>query len=221
MSKLRGIIAVSIFVLLLSVFIGEFAFAAAEAKAPAAAFGTVDIEQAFNGYEKKQQLEQDLMIFYEQIKQRLELQNTNKLLTAEEFSQLADLKSKAKQDEADKKKIEDLLALSRQREQEFQSLQQKQNATDAEKARLKEMQDQIGKTDALIKDDQGKYESELNKRRVDLSRQVMQEVETAVAAAAKEKGLTLVFNKSVGEPGLVVYSNVDITDDVLKKLNKK
>ncbi len=48
----------------------------------------------------------------------------------------------------------------------------------------------------------------------------MGEVEAAVAAVAKQKRLDIVFNKSLGELGFIIYSSVDITEDVLKKLNK-
>lgn len=220
MRNSRGIIAILISGLFLGTLACGSAAPAADAKA-GQLLGTVDVEQAFNGYEKKKQLEGELMTSYEQMRQRLELRNSNKLLTAAECGQLAELKLKAKPTDADAKKIEELTNLSKQREQEFQSLQQKAAPTDAEKTRLTQLQDQIKSTDAALKDDEVKYQEELNKKRVDLSVQIMQDVNTAVAAVAKEKGLSLVFNKSAGEPGLVIYSNLDITDDVLKKLNKK
>jgi outer membrane protein len=221
MRKSCGIIAILISGLFLGTLVCGSAALAADAKATGQVLGTVDVEKAFNGYEKKKQLEGELMTSYEQMKQKLELRNANKLLTAEECSQLAELKLKAKPIDADTKKIEELTNLSKQREQEFQTLQQKTAPTDAEKTRLTQLQDQIKNADAALKDEETKYQEELNKKRVDLSVQIMQEVNTAVAAVAKEKGLSLVFNKSAGEPGLVIYSNLDITDEVLKKLNKK
>jgi len=219
MPKARGVLAALVLALILGVSAGSAL--AADAKAAGPQFGTVDVERAFNEYEKKKQLDEQLMTSAEQARQKLELRSTNRLLTADEFKQLADLRTKPKQDDADKKKIDEILALSKQREQELQTLQQKQDSTDAEKARLKELQDQLNGSDASLKEDTSKYQTELRTQQVDLSRQVMQEVEVAVAAIAKDKGLSLVFNKSAGEPGLVIYSSMDITDEVLKRLNKK
>lgn len=221
MTILRGIATIAIFALLLSAFASIPAMAA-DAKAPVLSIGTVDVEKAFDGYTKKDKLQQELMANYERLKADLELRGTNKLLTEDEFKQLADLKAKPTLDDASKKKVDELLALSKQREQEFQALQQKANATDQEKAQLKALQDQLTKTDETLKSQEAQYNDELTKQRIDLSKQVMQDVDTAVAVIAKEKGLTIVFNKSAaGDPGFIVFSSVDITDEVIKKLNKK
>jgi len=220
MFRLHGAIAAAILALFIGALVGSSAFAA-ETK-PAAAFGTVDVEKAFDNYEKKQQLDQELVKFVDQLDQKLAMRRDNRLLTPAEFDQLAGLKAKEKPTADDTKKIEELIASSKQREQELQALQQKPDTTEAEKTRLKELTDQGNKNDQLLKDEIGKYQEEITNRQIELSRQIMQEVEAAVASVAKEKGLTLVFNKSAaGEPGLIIYSNVDITDEVLKKLNKK
>lgn len=220
MLKLRGALAVLIPGLVLGTLACGTAFAA-DAKTNAPVFATVDVEQAFNNYEKKKQLEAQLMSMYDQAKQKLQLRGSNKLLTDVEFTEYANLKLKPNATDAEKKRTEELAALSKQREQEFQSLQQKPNPADTDKQRLSQLQDQLTKTDQSLKDDETKYDADLNKQRIDLSTQVMGDVNTAVAAVAKDKGVTMVFNKSIGEPGFVIYSNFDITDDVLKKLNKK
>lgn len=219
MLKSRGILAILALGLFLSVFTGGSSFAA-DVKATAS-FGTVDVEKAFDNYDKKKQLDQELMNYADQLKQKLDLRKTNKLLKPEEFNQLAELKVKPNPTDDEKKKIEDFLALSKQREQELQALQQKQDTTDVEKARLKELTDQSANTDAALKEELGKSQNDLAGKQIDLSRQVMQEVEAAIAEVAKAKGLTIVFNKSASEPGLIAYSSLDITDEVLKKLNKK
>jgi Skp family chaperone for outer membrane proteins len=219
MLKSHGVLAVLISGFVLGALTCGSAFAA-DAKSNTQVFASVDVEQAFNNYDKKKQLEAELMQAYDQAKLKLELRGTNKLLTTDEFNQLADLKMKPTPTPADKTKIDELTAASKQREVEFQSLQQKSPMTDADKARLSQLQDQISKTDQSLKDDQGKYEQDLNKRRVDLSTQLMLDVNAAVGTVAKDKNITMVFNKS-GDPGFVIYSSYDITDDVLKKLNKK
>lgn len=205
--------------LLISVFAAGPAFGADPEAAPA--FGTVDVEKAFDDYDKKKQLDEELRALADGLKLKLELRNESKLLTAAEFDQLAELKAKATPGEADKKKIDELLATARQREQELQTLQQKQDTSTAEKARLKELTEQATKAEITLREDAAKYQNEVANRQIELSRQVMEDIEAAVAEIAKAKGLTLVFNKSVGEPGLIIYSSLDITDEVLKKLNKQ
>jgi len=189
--------------------------------ADAGGFGTVDVERAFNDYEKKQQLDKDLVAFVEQLRQKFDLRQTHKLLDKEEFDQLAELKQNATPTDADTEKIRELEELSTQREKELQALQQKTGPTDEEKARLIALQDQAKKSEAELTETQKQFEKDVTKRRFDFSKEVMGEVETAVAAVAKEKELAIVFNKSFGELGFIIYSSVDITDDVLKKLNKK
>jgi Skp family chaperone for outer membrane proteins len=220
MTRLHGIVAISVLGVFAVALAGGMAFAA-DAKATGPVFAVVDVEKAFDGSEKKQTLEKELAAYLKGIEDWFQLRSTNKLLTPEEFTQLTELRNKPKQEEADKKKIDEFLALSKQREQEFQTLQQKQGATDAEKARLKELQDQITKTDASMQEEEKKRQVEWTNKKIELSKQVMADVEAAVADVAKEKGLTMVFNKAIGEPGLVVYANIEITDEVLKKVNKK
>ncbi len=219
MLRFRGPLAILIPGLILGTLVAGSAFAA-DSKSATQVFATVDFAKAFEGYEKKQQLAQQFDSQVLQANKRLELRNANKLLTVDEFNQYADLSVKAVPTDADKKKIDEFASLSKQREQEFQSLQQKPSPTDADKTRLTELQDTIKKADAQIKDDTDKYKNDLGKQQEDLSKKLIDDVNTAVSAVAKEKGITIVFNKS-GDPGLVVFSSFDITDDVLKKLNKK
>ncbi|HUV03762.1 MAG TPA: OmpH family outer membrane protein [Armatimonadota bacterium] len=218
MSKLPGIIGGVIFALLLAVLASSLALAA---DAKPMAFGSVDVEKAFNGCEKKVQLQQELEVQVAQVQKWLELRSSNKLLTPEEFKQLVDLRAKPNPEQADTKKMEELLALSKQRDEAFQALQQKSVLTDAERTQLNEIQDRVKKVEASMQEELKKKDGELTGKRIELSKQVMQDVEAAVAAVAKEKGLAMVFAKSIGDYTLVIYSNVDITDDVLKKLNKK
>lgn len=218
MTGMRGmhVAALAVAGVILSTFLVGSALAAETSN-----LGTVDVEKAFNGYKKKQQLDQDLAAFVEELRQKLELRQTHRLLDKEEFSQLEELKGKSKATDAEGKKIEEIEGLSREREKELQTLQQKVGPTDEEKARLIALQDQAKKSDEELKGTEKEFEREVNKRRIDLSQEVMGEVEAAVAAVAKQKGLDVVFNKSLGELGFIIYSSVDITEDVLKRLNRE
>lgn len=215
MTKLSRIIAIFIG---FTVLFSNHVFAAPE---PKFQFAVVDVERAFDQYDKKIQLEKELSDEFNRIKEWFELRAVHKLLTEAEFQEFVNLKTKPSPSDSEKQRIEELANISKQRQQELSSLQQKQNPTDQEATRLKELQEAIKKTDDSVKDEERKRETEIAQKRVQLSKQVMDDVEAAVSAVAKEKGLLLVFNKAAGEPGVVVYCNLDITDDVLKRLNKK
>lgn len=220
MKRYRGVFAVIITGLILGV-LAAGAGIAADAKSTVPVFAIVDFGKAFDGYEKKKTLEGDLKLAAQQAQMKLDLRIANKLLTTEEYAQLVELKLKAKPTDVELKKIDEILNLSKQREQELLSLQQKNPPNDADKLRLAQLGDQIKKSEQEHKDVGTKYDADLTKQSMDLSAQLIQDLNVAVAAIAKEKGITVVFNKSSTDAVIVVYCSLDITDDVLKRINKK
>ena len=218
-TKLYVILTVAALALLLGALAGDPA-SAADANT-AVAIGSIDADRVFNEYEKRIQLYQNLANLKAELEQKLALRNDNLLLTDAEFKQLLDLKLNPKQQEADAKKIEELLAISRQRDKELETLQQKQDATDAEKARRTELANQKNNVTKALEDERENYQTELDKQTIEANREVALDVQTAVADVAKNKNLAIVFNKSFGAIEFVLYSSNDITDDVLKRLNKK
>lgn len=220
MWKSRGILAALIVSLILGILSGNAAFPA-DAKAATSAIGSADANTLFNEYDKRKQSYQELETLQAKLEAQLELRNGNRLLTDEEFKTLVDLETKPQKQEADKQKIEELRALSKQRDQELQALQQKQDATEEEKAKRRELENRLKNVNEILQQDKGKFEKELNTKFLEVNEEVTKDIEAAVAAVAKDKGLAIVFNKSFGAAEFVLYSSVDITDAVLKKLNKK
>jgi Skp family chaperone for outer membrane proteins len=217
MSTKRAVLAILFLGLLMTALPGKPA-RAAEAKFPV--FATLDVEKAFNGYDKKTQLDAKLQADKAQADEKLRLRSDNAFLTADEFTQLADLAAKPTKTDDDKTKIAALTKTANDRQAEYTGLQQKKDATDAEKARLQELQSMGEKAKAAFDAEQTSLYQKLQKQQVDLSKQIMQDVEVAATNVAKAKGITMVFNKSFGEPGFIIYSGMDITDEVLAKLNK-
>lgn len=220
MSRSRGILAVLVLGSLLAAAVASPVFAA-DAKSAGLVFGTADADSLFKDYTKTQQLYSELDALKAKLEGQLEMRNSNRLLTDDEFKQLVDLQAKPQKTEAEQKKIDELLATSKQRDQDLQTLQQKADATDAEKAQRTELENRLRTVQQALQTDKTKFEDELNERLIDTNKQVTEDIETAVSAVAKEKGLAVVFNKSFGAAQFVLYSNLDITPDVLKKLNKK
>ncbi|HET6455269.1 MAG TPA: OmpH family outer membrane protein [Armatimonadota bacterium] len=217
MTRSRGISAVLVSVVLLAIIAGPV-FSADTKQQVGLIFGTADADSLFKDYTKRQQLYSDLDALKARLEGELELRNANRLLTDDEFKQLVDLQAKAQKTDAEQKKIDELLGTSKQRDQDLQALQQKSNATDAEKTQRAELENRLKAVQTALQDNKTKFEEELNKQLIEANQQVTQDIEAAVTAVAKEKGLTVVFNKSLQ---FILYSSVDITPDVLKKLNKK
>ncbi|MDH7480776.1 MAG: OmpH family outer membrane protein [Armatimonadota bacterium] len=193
---------------------------AADAKA-AMQFGTVDIEKAYAGYQKSAQIKDELKAAYDKANLKLDLMKANKLLTSEEIAELVELSTKDKQTEADKARINALLDASKKRDQEMQMLEQKQDASDAEKARLQQLIEQRKNSEEAYKKSFETLQKELTNKENELLSAAKKDIVDAVAAVAKEKGISIVFNRSIGLADFIIYSAVDITDDVIKKLNKK
>ncbi|MBP6962881.1 MAG: OmpH family outer membrane protein [Armatimonadetes bacterium] len=188
--------------------------------AEAQVFASVDVEKAFNDYKKKQDLDKQVMAELQQLQSKLELRQTHPLLTKAEFDELAALKAKEKPTDAEKKRIETMEAMSTQKEKDLQALRQKTTPTDEEKASMAALQEVAKQTETELRDSAKQADTEWQAKRYELSKQVMEDVQAAVAAVAKQKNITMVFNKSAGETVLVVYSSNDITADVIARLNK-
>lgn len=212
-------IAVSVmFALILGVVVSGLAMAADQKQE----FGTIDLEKAFDSYDKKVQLENDLAGEVAKVQKSFDLHKNNYLLTDDDFNQLSALATKDKPSDDEQKKIDALKATEKQLELEFTALQQKTAPTDTDKTRFNELNGRAEKVKTTLTDEIKKKEDEFNKKRVSLSQEIMTDVNTVVSTVAKEKNLSMVFNKSaVGDQTLVIYSNNDITDEVIKRLNKK
>lgn len=219
MASFRKVAAASA-IAVLSLFLLSGVSMAADAKATGVLFGGVDMEAAFNASPKKKDNEAKFQAMVAQMQQKIDLHQKNRLLTAEEFKQLVDITTKPNPTPEEKAKADELLNLSKARDQELQALQQKKDATDADKARLKALQDQLAMSDQAIREEAAQYADEIEKAREALSNEVKVDIYNAVAAIAKEKGLSVVFNKTAGDLILVAYTQVDITDDVIKRLSK-
>lgn len=223
MLRNRGILIIPMLGLLFGVCSGHASAKASEAKGQMPVFASVDLDKAFNNYDKKKKADEELAAFVDGLKTKFQLRQTNPLLTADEFNQLAELSAKAAPTADEKKKLDGLTAESSRRVQDFQALQQKPNASDVEKAQLAKYQSQQNDTSNFLQDENKKGMDQINTKQADMMKTLLGDIDLVVSEIAKDEGYSMVLNKSSynGMPSLVLYSGVDITDDVLKKLNKK
>ena len=185
------------------------------ASAGATAFGSVNIAKITAGYTKKEALDSQIRDLNERLSARIKVQADSGMLSRDQQQRYSTLLALAAPTDKDRAEITALKASSAQDAQELAALQQKQNPSDAEKARLGILTaaQQTGRQALSEVNDQ--YTEQLKSVAEKISTQFNDTVRAAVAAVAHEKGLALVFTSDVA-----IYSANDITDDVLKHLNK-
>jgi Skp family chaperone for outer membrane proteins len=115
-------------------------------------------------------------------------------------------------DKAAKARIEDA---SKRLFDEYLALETTQNPTPAQMQRLKEMKQLEQDTGRRIKDRQAQGKADVQKQEIDIHQKTNKDLLAGIQEIAKAKGINMVFTSEV-----LLYCDTDITDDVLKKLNK-
>ncbi|HLJ54693.1 MAG TPA: OmpH family outer membrane protein [Chthonomonadaceae bacterium] len=100
---------------------------------------------------------------------------------------------------------------------EYNALLAKPNGdtTPADADRLTQLGKAKADTEARIKSKDTDASTEITKRQDEFNQKIDKDVREALNKVAKEKGMNLVFSSQV-----VLFADTDITDDVLKHLNK-
>ncbi len=188
--------------------------------------GVVDLQRVYRDAPRMKQLMDELQAFSQLLTAKLSLREKNMMTTDKEIAELIDLSTKPNPTEADKARIKAITDSSQAKEDEYKTLQQTKEPNDAQKARLKELQElrqksqQAGET--IAKD----YNAQVQGKAQDLAGKADADVQSAVKQVAEVKSLTLVLTKRLsganGEPlDFVLLGGVDITDDVIGKLDRK
>ncbi len=184
--------------------------------AHAQAFGVVDYNRIINESTfVKNNLErlQALETRYRGVLQTLQ---ENIILTNEERQELTNLLLANNLNDAQRKRVEELTQTARQRAGELQQLRQKPQPTETEKAALERFtqMEAIGREALQTLGQQlfQQLEQQVQKSRDEVEKAVRE----AVAAVAKEKKLTVVFNAQ-----MVFYAENDITSEVIKRLDER
>jgi outer membrane protein len=141
----------------------------------------------------------------------------NNLLSEADQKALSDLNVKdANTLSADEKaRKQKLLDQSKRLFDELLALQTRPQLNVAENDRLKEFSRLQADTEKRIKDRQGELQQQEQQDVGRLRDKVLADTNAGIAKVAKEKGYNLVFSSDV-----VLYADNDITDQVLKEINK-
>lgn len=178
-------------------------------------FGNVDLNKIQQSYNKRADLEKNLQQIGDSLSSAMKVQAASDMLTVDEQKQLGQLLVKANPSDADRAAIAKLQSQSRDLANELVGLQQKQNLSDTEKARLESLTKKQQGGKAALDQVNADYTQQVQQAQEKASNQFADIVKAAIASVAKEKNLSVVF-----ESGVAVYTANDITDDVVKKLNK-
>ncbi len=187
---------------------------AAPAQSGAIVFGSVDLNKLLTGYSKKAVYDQQVQDLNGKLDAQFKQQVNYDMLTKDQQNQLTALLSKPTPSSQDQATITSLQQQSDKDAQELAALQQKQSPTPTEQARLQTLSQQKQAGQQALQDIADGYRAQVQAEQDRLSAQLSDTVRLAIAAVAKDHGLTMVFTSQVA-----VYSNNDVTDDVLKRLN--
>jgi|YelNatPaOPRAMG01_1025707.scaffolds.fasta_scaffold26213_2 Skp family chaperone for outer membrane proteins len=207
-------------VLVLSTMVVCLAFAlrASGASEKQITFATVDIQKINDNYKLKAVLETQFQQLQAKWQGRLARRQNMPLLTEDEQKQIDAIEEKGpNQTDADKATLKQLMDKAQQLNNQLVALRQKKESelTDADKAQLATLEAQIAKASDQYNTMQDQMKADLTNFDNQNSELLVKNIRDAVAQVAKEKGITIVFNNQV-----VLYSGVDITDQVLAILNK-
>jgi len=177
--------------------------------------GVVDMSKVWVSPRIKQ-YDEELAAFGQLLDAKLKVRSQKMMLEETEIKELIELRTKANCTAQDTARIEQLEKLERDRDAELKQLQETKDATAEQKTRLKALQDMRQKSkdtgEALEKDYQEQYQN----KRQELLTKASDEAEKAVKEVADAKALPIVLDKA-----MVLVGGIDITDDVVAKLDRK
>lgn len=188
------------------------------AAAPAAApkFGHVDVGRLVNESKGRQTAGNELTQLrdrYFDVLRRLD-QSSARFLSEQEATQLSKLYEKTAPTEDDKKQIGALEAKGDAQSGQLTRLQNVASPDQAQSTQLAQLSDARDKGTQNLQKIADGYQNALKAKEQEINQRILADIRVAVAKVAQQKGLTVVFTGDIA-----VYTQNEITDDVLKVLN--
>ena len=188
---------------------------AAAAPSGTQTFGSVDIAKVQSQSTRKIKYDADLHALADRLDTQFRQQTASVMLTKAEQAELGTLIGKPRQSDADAARVTALQTKASAAAQELTDLQQKKDpsATDSNRLATLTTQYETGKT-ALQAIGDG-YQAQIRALSDADNAEFTRTVKEAISATAQQKGLSVVFTSDIA-----VYTANDITDDVVKHVNK-
>lgn len=175
----------------------------------------VDIAELQKGYNT---FKDDFAAFQRFQEEKGKIYEIRQGLTATEWQELDDLEGKKSRKPDEEKRLQELRGMTELRKKALRELQSKPDLSDKDKEELKRLNDIPRANQVRLEELQERLMGDIQKeqqRLFDKNRKAMME---AYDKLAKDKGFSIVLDKSQLQWSA---SGVDITQDVLTKLNKK
>jgi len=190
------------------------------AAAPAAAgsqpvFGSVDINRLQTQSSRKTKYDTDLHALADRLDSTFKVQAQSLMLSSADQNELGTLLNTPRPTDAERARVVALQTKAAGNAAQLTDLQQKKDPTPADTAQLGVLTDMGTAGQKIVQDIGAGYQAQLKKLSDDDNAAFTQVVKDAIAAAARERGLTMVFTSDVA-----VYTTNDITEDVIKRINK-
>lgn len=197
-----------------ALLLGGLLLSAGLASAQTAAVGLVDTGRVAQEYKAMQALNEQFNTFQREREQKLMERQRVMLLPEADATKYFDLKQVAAPTDATKKQLEDLESLAKQREERFRALGEKQGRTADEQKEFDDLNQLYAARVNDLRALQEDMSKEVQAKREELTKLITTSLETAIKSVAAEKKVTLVIAKEA-----VLYGGLDITEEVLAKLN--
>jgi Skp family chaperone for outer membrane proteins len=191
-------------------------FSAASMAADEVTIGVVDSQKMNKDAPRIKQYNEELDAFKQVLVGKMDIRSKNLMLKEDEIQELIDLKLKTAPTDKETARIAELEKAQKDRDAELKTLAETRDPDDAKKARLKELQDLQTASKNTGTKLSADYEQNLQTKADEVYAKLMVDIQSAIGAVAATKKITLVLDKAA-----VYIGGVDITDEVIAKLDRK
>jgi Skp family chaperone for outer membrane proteins len=178
-------------------------------------FGSVDINKLQAQSTRKTKYDTDLHALDDKLTTAIQQQAKYSMLSTADQNELGSLLTSPHPTDSDRARITALETKSDQAAQQFTSLQQKKDPTPADTAQIGTLNDMNTAAQTTLHDIAAGYQAQLKKLSDDDNAAFTLSVKEAINAVAQQRGLSVVFTSDIA-----VYTANDITDEVIKRINK-
>ena len=178
-------------------------------------FGSVDINKLQTQSTKKTKYDADLHALADRLNNAFKQQASSIMLSKAEQVELGGLLSKTNPTEADRNRITALQTQASKAATDLTDLQQKKDPTPADTERMAALSSQYDAGKLALQEVGDSYQEQLKTLSDKDNTEFTQIIKDAIAAVAQQRGLSVVFTSDVA-----VYTTNDITDEVVKRINK-
>ena len=178
-------------------------------------FGSVDINKLQTQSTRKGKYDAELHALAAKLDATFKAQATSLMLSSADQNELGTLLNNPRPTDSDRARITALETKAAQASQQLIDLQQKKDPTPADTAQLGTLTDLSNNGQKIVQAIGDGYQAQLKKLSDDDNAAFTQSVKDAINAAAQQRGLSVVFTSDIA-----VYTANDITDDVIKRINK-